>query len=111
MNDETTGEHIKAKLEDNPYAGVTGAQASESAAYATSQLSQHTGSTVPGVPQNQYLRDMSKLPDPAPRIFYIPILGWPVTRGPVKTYEWYLGASIIIVIMMLFVFVRIFYIG
>jgi hypothetical protein len=51
---ETTGEHTKAKLADDPYTGViAGMEAMKAAAWSTSQFSQHTGSAIPGVPSSE----------------------------------------------------------
>jgi len=111
LRGETTGDHTQTKLDDNPYGLVSTEEALPGMAFLVSQLGQHTGSTIPGVPQNQYLRDMAKKPEPHPGVWYVPFFGWPVTRGPAKTYEWYLGASVIVAILILFAFVRIFYIG
>lgn len=106
---ETTGEHTKAKLADDLYGGVTGDQAASAGAWNLSEMA-HLGVSVPGVVQGQEPEDTSEQSGP-PGVWYVPLFGWPVTRGPVKSYEWYLGASIIVSILTLFAFVRIFYIG
>lgn len=49
---QTTGEHTKAKLEDPQY-GVPAAEAAAGMAFQMSQLAQHTGSSVPGVPASE----------------------------------------------------------
>jgi len=65
-NYQTTGEHTKSKLEDPQYGMVTADEAASGMAWATSQLAQHTGSSVPGAPVDMPQPNLMKAARPGP---------------------------------------------
>lgn len=81
---ETTGEHVWAKLQDNPY---------------------DFEAVEPEPGDNQYMRDMAKLPG----LRRVPVVGWQFSRGPIRVSEYALGIGVVSFVLILFAFFVIFY--